>query len=445
MTRWRNLAILFVVLAVAQPALAQTYSLTETLQAGDCCQLKLAMKLKGEWRVQREDKPVPVAIQASAVHEFPEHILRLDDAGVPIKVARHYHQARVAIKAGDGKPTERTIRNERRLIVAQRVKDHFYTYSPDGSLTRDELETLEHFDTLALIGVLPAKAVKVGETWKLPSAVAQGLCAFEALVGHELTAKLEAVQDNQARLSVSGTANGINLGASVKLTIDASCVYDLQQQRLVSATWKQKDVRDQGPASPATTMDATWTVERTFLPKPVPKEVHEFKLAKVPEGVEAPPAAFLQLNHQDGKGRFQLNYERDWQLAGQTDDHLILRLMDRGDWVAQATITAWTKAEAGKHLSADEFKETIADTPGWEPDEIRDDGEVRSPKGNWVYRVSALGDMDGLRVLQNFYLVAGPEGDQVVVTVTMREAQAQKLGNSDSKLVDGLELPKKPE
>jgi hypothetical protein len=444
MTRWRNLAILFVALAVAQPGLAQTYSLTENLQPGDCCQLKLAMKLAGEWRVQREDKPVPVAIQASAAHEFPEHILRLDDAGVPIKVARHYHQARVAIKAGDGKPTERTIRDERRLIVAQRVKDQYYTYSPDGSLTRDELETLEHFDTLALIGVLPAKAVKVGETWKLPSAVAQGLCAFEALVDHELTAKLEAVQDNQARLSVTGKANGINLGASVKLTVDASCIYDLQQQRLVSATWKQQDVRDQGPASPATTMEATWTVERTYLPKG-PKEVHEFKLAKVPEGVEAPPAAFLQLAHQDGKGRFQLNYERDWQLAGQTDDHLILRLMDRGDWVAQATVTAWTKAEAGKHLSADEFKETIADTPGWEPDEIRDDGEVRSPKGNWVYRVSALGDMDGLRVLQNFYLVAGPAGDQVVVTVTMREAQAQKLGNSDSKLVDGLEFPKKSE
>jgi hypothetical protein len=444
MTRWRNLAILFVVLALAQPGLAQTYSLTETLQAGDCCQLKLAMKLTGEWRVQREDKTVPVAIQASATHEFPERILNVGNDGVPIKAARYYHQAQAVIKAGASAPASRTVRPERRLIVTQRTKDQFVTYSPDGSLTRDELETLEHFDTLALVGVLPGKTVKVGETWKLPSAVAQGLCSFEALIDQELTCKLESVQGDEARVSVAGAANGINLGASVKLTVDASYVYDLKQQRLVQMTWKQKDVRDQGPASPATTMDATWTVQRTFLTE-MPKEVHEFKLAKVPEGVEAPPPAFLQLNHQDGKGRFQLNYEREWQLAGQTDDHLILRLMDRGDWVAQATITAWTKAEAGKHLSADEFKETIADTPGWEPEEIRDDGEVRSPKGNWVYRVSALGTMDDLKVLQNFYLVAGPDGDQVVVTVTMREAQAQKLGNSDSKLVDGLEFPKKAE
>lgn len=444
MTRWRNLAILFVVLAAARPGLAQTYPLCETLQAGDCCQLKLAMKLTGEWRVQREDKTVPVAIQASATHEFPERILNVGNDGVPIKAARYYHQAQAVIKTGDGTPAARTIRPEHRLIVAQRAKDQSITYSPDGSLTRDELETLEHFDTLALVGVLPGKAVKVGEIWKLSSAVAQGLCSFDATIDHQLTCKLEEVHDDEARLSVSGTASGINLGASVKLTVDARCVYDLKQQRLVLVTWRQKDVRDQGPASPATTMDATWTVQRTFLTE-MPKEVHEFKLAKVPEGVEPPPAAFLQLAHQDGKGRFQLNYERDWQLAGQTDDHLILRLLDRGDWVAQATITAWTKAEAGKHLSADEFKESIADTPGWEPEEIRDDGEVRSPKGNWVYRVSALGEMDGLKVLQNFYLVAGPEGDQVVVTVTMREAQAQKLGNSDSKLVDGLDFPKKPE
>ncbi|MBL8795700.1 MAG: hypothetical protein JNM56_17475 [Planctomycetia bacterium] len=441
MSRWRNLAILCVVLAATRPALAQDYTLTETLQPGDCCQLKLSMKLTGEWRVQREDKIVGVPLQASATHEFPERILRLDDAGVPIKVARHYHQAQVVIKAGESSPNTRTVRDNRRLIVAQRCKEQFYTYSPDGSLGRDELETLEHFDTLALLGVLPAKAVKVGETWKLPSAIAQGLCSFEALVDHELTVKLEAVQGDQVRLSITGAANGINLGANVKLTVEASCVYDLKQQRLTAVTWKQKDVRDQGPASPATTMEATWTVQRTFLTE-MPKEVHEFKLAKVPEGSEAPPAAFLQLHYRDPQGRFQLNYERDWHLAGQTDDHLILRLMDRGDWVAQATITAWTKAEAGKHLSADEFKETIADTPGWEPEQIRDDGEVRSAKGHWVYRVSALGDLDGLRVLQNFYLAAGPEGDQAAVTVTLREAQAQKLGNSDTKLVDGLDFPK---
>jgi hypothetical protein len=114
--------------------------------------------------------------------------------------------------------------------------------------------------------------------------------------------------------------------------------------------------------------------------------------------------------------------------------------MDRGDFVAQATITPWTKAAPGTHLSPEEFKDAMADTPGWEPDEVQEDGAMPAKDGFWVYRVSALGEMDGLKVLQNFFLMAGPQGDQVVVAVTLRPAMAQKLGTRDLKLVDGIDF-----
>jgi hypothetical protein len=176
-----------------------------------------------------------------------------------------------------------------------------------------------------------------------------------------------------------------------------------------------------------------------------PKVLSDPALIKVAEGDQPPPEACLQMCHIDPKKRYQLSYGRDWQLTQATEEHVILRLLDRGDWVAQATITPWTKAEPGKHMSPDEFKEAMADTPGWEADEIRDDGEVRSEKGNWQYRVSALGDMDGVKgILQNFYLLASPDGEQAVVAVTLREAQATKLGTRDLQLVDGIEFAKKP-
>ena len=95
----------------------------------------------------------------------------------------------------------------------------------------------------------------------------------------------------------------------------------------------------------------------------------------MPEGTE-PPDPMLQLIHRDGKARFAITYDRDWQMAGVTPEHLILRLMDRGDWVAQATVTPWTKAEAGKHLSAEEFKQAMDETPGWEAEEVQEDGEM---------------------------------------------------------------------
>ena len=49
--------------------------------------------------------------------------------------------------------------------------------------------------------------------------------------------------------------------------------------------------------------------------------------------------------------------------------------------------------------------------------------------------------MDDVEVLQNFYLVAAPGGEQLVVLVTLTPKQAEKLGARDQALVGGIELP----
>ena len=49
--------------------------------------------------------------------------------------------------------------------------------------------------------------------------------------------------------------------------------------------------------------------------------------------------------------------------------------------------------------------------------------------------------MDDVEVLQNFYLIAAPGGEQLVVAVTLTPKQAEKLGARDLALVGGIELP----
>jgi len=44
-------------------------------------------------------------------------------------------------------------------------------------------------------------------------------------------------------------------------------------------------------------------------------------------------------------------------------------------------------------------------------------------------------------VLQNFYLIAGPGGEQVVVVFTMTPKQADKFGVRDLALVGAIEVP----
>jgi hypothetical protein len=229
---------------------AQTYALKEDVKVGDCFRFRLGMTLKGEIRVTKDGKPDSLPLAATATHVFPERILDVDSKGLPQKAARLYESATAVITIGRDR-SERGLRPQRRLQVAEWHQDQSLIYCPAGSLTREELAlTSEHFDTLALPGLLPGKSVGLKDTWKIPEAVAQVLCGFEGITAQDLTCKLEEVKNNIARVSVKGTATGIDLGALTKLTIDAVYQYDLGRHRLVSLEWKQKDQRDRGRPAP---------------------------------------------------------------------------------------------------------------------------------------------------------------------------------------------------
>jgi hypothetical protein len=104
-------------------------------------------------------------------------------------------------------------------------------------------------------------------------------------------------------------------------------------------------------------------------------------------------------------------------------------------------LTPWTRAEKGKHLSPEEFKQAMAETPGWEQEQELQAGEVPAEGGRWIYRLSALGQLDGAKVMQNFYLVAGPGGQQLVLVFTLTPKRTEQLGTRDLSLAGSIEFP----
>jgi len=438
MGSWRVLGAIGCLLVAGTYSWGQSAPLSETVQPGDCFEVQLSMKLTGEMRIQKGDGLVPLTMEAVSLHDFSERALQVSaKTSLVEKSARVFDKAQAMIHVGSDK-VEKALRPERKLIVAQRLRDGLMAYCPAGALTRAEMDlTSDHFDLQSVTGLLAGKTVAVGDTWKIPNAVAQNVCNFEGLTDHTLTGKLDEVTSQLATFSVSGVANGIDQGALVKLTIEAKGQFDLNTKRLVKLEWKQKDDRKAGPVSPEIVVQANTTLKR----KPIeqPDTLSDPALVSVPP---EPLPNMVQLDFRDPKGRFDLLYPRDWQTVSQTEERLIMRLMDHGDFVAQVTITPWTKAGKGQHLSADDFKEAMNDTPVWEVEKELQAGEVPTDvKGRWVYRLSELGTLDGVAVLQNFYIIADPDGNQVVVAFTMTPKQADKLGARDLSLVGSMDVP----
>jgi len=426
-------------LIVSGTAPAQTYSLAESPREAECFRLTSETNLGGTLKVTRECKPVTIRISAKNEHTFAERVLAADNR-VAKKALRHYSTA-VSRATVDGDRVERNLPAEHRLIVAQRTGDSLQCYSPVAPLTRTEVEVVsEHFETLHLTGLLPGKDVTVGESWKIDSGVAQSVCLFDGLISHTLTAKLKDVAAGTATIGIEGGAKGIENGALAELTIAAEVQFDLEKKRIVNVIWKQKDVRDQGPVSPAAEVETTTVLKRELLAE-TPAELGPAAMARIP--AEEPASTAHHLLHRDPRNRFQFLYSREWHMVGQTDHHIVMRLLDRGDFVAQVTLTNWRNAGAGKHISPEDFEKLTAGGAGWKPEEVLERGEVPTDGGRWVYHVTARGELEGSKVMQNFYVAASADGDQMILTFTMRPASATRMGTRDLALVNAIEFIKK--
>lgn len=437
MTRFA--AALVATVALAAQGFTQPVNLTEKVAPGDRATCTIELDLKGNLIVVQEGKKESLPVEAKARHIFAERVLTVTD-GLPNTTARLYHEAVASVVVATEK-MDRALPADRRLIVARRNADGLLCYAPVGPLTRDDLDLItEHFNPQCLPGLLPGKAVNVGDTWTVGDAAVHTACLFDVVTKSQLVGKLTAVKDGVAAFSIDGAAEGLEGGAKVKLVINAAGAFDLATGRITALTWRQKDERDQGPVNPASQVEATITLRREALTE-LPKELGDAVLAAVP--ASEIPTSLTELRFVDPKRRYTIVHARDWHITGQTDTHLVLRLLDKGEFIAQATISVWRKAEPGQHVSVAEFKKAAGEAPGWTPTKVVADGEVPARAGRWLYRLTVEGKMEELPVVQTFYLLAGAQGDQVAVTFAMKPEQARAIGDRAAALVQAIEFGKK--
>jgi hypothetical protein len=413
--------------------------LGEQVKSGESFRCELELSVAGRMKADRGGKVEAIALSATATHKFWERAEHPDSAGGIGKAVRYYEVATSNSSVGR-EVSKRELAADRRLTVAQRNAEGTFHFSPNGALTRDELELVgEHFDTMCLPTLLPNKEVKIGEVWSLSNDAAQHACLFEGIVKNELQGKLIDAKDGVATFSISGTAEGIEVGAAARVKVTAVGKFDVTAKRIVELNWEQEDDRDMGAATPATTVKAVIAIKRKALAEE-PKELSAEARAKVPE--DKIPAAMTQLRYLDSEGKYGFTYSRDWHVIGKTSEHLMLRLLEKNQFAAQVTISAWKKAEAGKHTPPAEFKELVSKLTTWEAEGIIEDAEVPMSDGRWLYKLAMKGKQDGVPVVQTFYLLAGPNGDQLAFTVLVTADKAAKLGPKDLDLLKAIEFKK---
>ena len=162
--RW--LAGVLVGLLTANTLTAQTVNLTEAALKDRCLRCELTMQFAGKITVMQDGKTLTYPHQATARHVYLERYLDAN-GNVADRAARIYETAERTSKFNNDQASTITLRKSRSFMGVQRVGDLAVGYSPDGRLTRDEADLTEHFDTLAVPGIVPGKEIAVGKSWRL--------------------------------------------------------------------------------------------------------------------------------------------------------------------------------------------------------------------------------------------------------------------------------------
>jgi hypothetical protein len=286
-----------------------------------------------------------------------------------------------------------------------------------------------------LPGLLPDQPVGVGDTWAMKDSTAAALCDYDALAANSMKGKLEALDDTTARVVVSGEVRGAARGGEGTLTCDGWFVFDRKAGRIVELTLNRTEVRKPGPVEAGLDVKSRLTVTRKAAE--TPPELSDSALEGVP--LEKSPQRLLLL-FAPPDGKYSLVHDRDWHVFWDDARQAVLKRLDHGEVIAQCNLAAGPNAGKGRHQEPEQFREDIRRALGKRFGRFVQSGEVEgAAAGGYRYRVVVEGQEGQVGVIWCYYLVAGPDGDQLLITFTLGQAQAKAFGDQDLQLIGSLQ------
>jgi hypothetical protein len=414
--------------------------LRESSQRGSTTRVLIEMKGEGVAQPEqpaglRPDKEAkPLALRVETRLAFDERVMTTNVLGSAQRVARHVVQAAAAIN-GEVRPTASAIRPEVALIVTELRDGVVFAYSPGGPLTRPELELVEGpGDPLALPALLPRKAVSVGDRWVVGNAAARSLSSYDALAVNRLEATLESADESTARIKLSGEVRGAALGGEGVIEFTGDFSFDRKLARVDQLTVSRTEKRKPGPVEAGLQIKSTLRVDRRSVR--VPPELGDASVAALPS-TRGEGGELLLFRSADGK--YMLLHDRDWHMFADSVRQTVLKRLDHGELIAQCNLGVGPSAGKGRHQDPGQFRDDIRRALGPRFVRFLDAGEVQGPPdGVYRYRVAVEGKEGDVGVLWYYYLIASPEGEQLLATFTLGQAQAKQFAEQDLQLIGTL-------
>jgi hypothetical protein len=149
----------------------------------------------------------------------------------------------------------------------------------------------------------------------------------------------------------------------------------------------------------------------------------------------APPLAL-----RSGASAFQMLYDRRWHVTYDDAELTVLRLLDRGELVAQCNISSLPQLSAGSEFGLEEFQSEVQQALGKNFGRVDSAAEHKTATGLRLLKVVAEGTVSELPIQWRYYLAIDAEGRRVAMTYTMESSLVDRFADADATMVESLEF-----
>jgi hypothetical protein len=415
------------------------YALRSGRTAGAIDRVDVVLEVAGALKVAAAEDPekgktTSLAMSAEAMLTYDEKTLATAAApGGTVGSVRHYHKAGATIRIAD-EYTKTALRDPQRLIGVQWRDNEISLFSPQGPLTREELDLIAPpGNTLAIDRLLPNDAVGVGDTWKNEPEAMAVLCGLESAGKCEVQSKLVEVVDNVARIEMAGRLDGLADGRKTEIELKAKCRFDLSTKRVTWLGLVLKENRKAGLIGPG--LDVVARLQMKIVPGRSSTPLSDAALA----GLKLEPTPELSQLEYASPGRgWRLHHDRNWIVINEKNEAVLLRRRLKEDFVVQCNISYVAKPPAGKPISLAIFQDDVRQSLGKNFGRFVRAGETTGPDESRIYRVAAHGEVQGVPIEWIYYLLTDAAGGRAVVVFTIESNTLEEFGDADQTLVQSL-------
>ncbi len=414
---------------------ARRYDLRSKRVVGSLDRIEAVLEAEGMLQIgghktTDKGKSSTVKMAARAGFAYAEKTLGDPQAAASFRSAiRHYEKAEASIQVGD-ETFRPSLRDQRRLIGVELRKSKVVLYSPNGPLTREELDLLDvQGNSLLLERLLPPEGVAVGDSWKHPDDVLAALFGLDAIADSDAQSVLQSVREGSAQLEMVGQVNGSIHGRPTRLQVKAKYRFDMELGRIAWFAMLVKEDREASAIGPG--LDVVARLQMKIAPNAASKELDESSLKNV--SLDA-TAELERLSYASPDGAWRALLDRRWVLISEGRELTVFRMVDGGKYIAQCSVSSLVAAEA-KAVTLSEFQDEIRQALGKNFRRLVRAGQSMSEGEQLVFRVEAQGEASGVPMDWVYYRIAVSNGRGIVVLFTFESSLADRFQESDRELV----------